>query len=107
MGLVNGGGTNPQQIIQMVQVGLIQYRSAMYVAEQLNGWASAVSISDLTAAPPDGPGMMQSDAQALLSAVADMWGHSQLYQTGTDPRDVPANYDYGQSQRLVIGPRLN
>lgn len=107
MGLINGGNTPPSQIIAMVQVGLIQYRAAMAVAEQLYGWSQAVSVSDLTAAPPDGPGMVQSDAEAILSACADAWGHAQLYQTGTDPRSVPANYNYGASQKRVIGPRMN
>jgi len=101
----NAGSSNGQVIINDVRVVLTQIRSAMTAARNLNGFSSAVSLADLTAAPPGGPGMDPGDAQALLSACADANGLSLLYDTGTDPRNVPAGYVYGASQKIVLGSR--
>ena len=106
MAIVGGGNMAPMTVIQMFQVTLIQIKDAMNAAQSLGQWAQGVSLDDLTAEPPVGPGMDEANAQALLSAAADAWGHAQLWFNGNDPRNVPAGYNYGQSQRLVIGPRL-
>lgn len=105
--MFNAENTTPQQIIAMVQVPLLQIREAMRAAWNLHDWAAGVSLADLTALPPDGPGMDPLDAQAVLDACADAYGHMMRYDTGTDPRpNVPADYNYGASQKRVIGPRI-
>jgi hypothetical protein len=101
----NGANQNANVIITQVQTALAQIRAAMNAAANLNGWASGIALTDLTAASPDGPGMADADAQALLSACADAYGLSLLYTTGTDPRNVATGYNYGASQRLVLGSR--
>jgi hypothetical protein len=105
MTLFNAANANPQQMISQVQMALVQIRSAMETAQELGGWGAATALADLTAQPPDGPGMPTADAQAILSACADAEGLSLLYNTGTDPRDVSPGYVYGASQKIVIGPR--
>lgn len=105
MTMFNGSNASPQAIIGQVQSALAQIRAAVPVAEALNGWASGVALDDLTAQPPDGPGLPEADAQAILSACADAWGWVQLYNTGTDSRNPGPGYVYGASQRIVIGPR--
>lgn len=103
--MFNAANNPSGNIIAQVQVVLIQIRDAMQAAESLQGWQSGVALADLTAQLPDGPGMSAPDAQALLSACADAGGLAQLYNTGTDTRNPPANYNYGLSQKIVIGPR--
>lgn len=113
--MFNGSNQNPAAIIAQVQVTLLQIRDAMNAATALGEWGAGVSLDELTAPPapvdgsgdggPYGPGMNSGDAQAVLSACADAAGLASLYNTGTDPRNPPAGYNYGASQRLVIGPR--
>jgi hypothetical protein len=104
--MFNVAGQNSQSIIQQLQLNLMQIRDANTTAAQyLHDFGLEISLADLTAPLPDGPGMPQADAQALLNACADAYGHALLYQTGTDPRNVPAGYVYGASQKLVIGAR--
>jgi soluble lytic murein transglycosylase-like protein len=105
--MFNAGNTSPQSVISQVQQGLAQIRSAMQTAEALHDWAAAVAQADLTNPPPAGLGMPAADAQAILSACADAYGHFLLYSTGTDPRNPPAGYVYGASQKLVIGSRTS
>lgn len=99
--MFNSANLQPGQVIERVSQSLVVVRNAMNVADNLYAWSSGISPGDL-----EGIGMAAGDAQALLSACADTWGHAQLYRTGTDPRNPPANYNYGASQRLIIGPRL-
>jgi hypothetical protein len=106
MAIFNAQNASAAQIIAQVQVALAQFRSGLAIAGSLYGWSSGVALDDLTAAPPDGPGMAQADAQDLLSAIADANGLLQLFLTGTDPRNPGAGYNYGASVRLVIGPRM-
>jgi hypothetical protein len=101
----NAGSSNGQVIINNVVTALAQVRGAMTAARYLHDFSSAVSLADLTAVAPDGPGLDPATAQAILSACADAYGHSLLYDTGTDPRNVPAGYVYGASQKLVLGSR--
>lgn len=103
--MFNAANTNATVLIQQVQVHLLQIREAMKAAEALHDFADGLTVEDLTAPSPDGPGMNQQDAQALLEACADAWGHAELYRTGTDPRKPPAGYSYGTTQKRVIGPR--
>lgn len=103
--MFNASNTTPQSIINQVQLGLSDIRNAMQSARVLHDWSSGIALADLTAAPPDGPGMVQADAQAVLNACADAFGFSQLYDTGTDPRNPGAGYVYGASQKIVLGPR--
>lgn len=105
MTLFNAANANPQQIISQVQLALVQIRNAMETAQELGGWGAGTALDDLTAQPPDGPGLPDADAQAILSACADANGLSLLYGTGTDPRNVSPGYVYGASQKTVIGPR--
>jgi len=103
--MFNAENASAEVIIQQVQGALIQIRDAQTAAQYLRDFSAAVSLSDLTAAPPNGPGMSTATAQAILSACADAWGHAQLYQAGTDPRNPGAGYVYGASQKLVISSR--
>lgn len=103
--MFNGASVNGQVIVNNVTTALAQIRSAMTAARYLHDFSSAISLNDLTAVPPDGPGLDSATAQALLSACADAYGFSQLYDTGTDPRNPPAGYVYGASQKLVLGSR--
>lgn len=103
--MFNPVGSSPQMIVQQVQQALAQVRDAMTAAQYLHDFTGSVSLADLTALPPDGPGMDQPTAQAILSAGADAYGHMLLYQTGTDPRNPPAGYVYGASQKIVLGSR--
>lgn len=103
--MFNAANASGQVIISNVQAALAQIRSAMTAAKYLNDFSSAVSLADLTAPAPDGPGLDSATAQAILSACADAYGHSLLYQAGTDPRNVPAGYVYGASQKLVLASR--
>jgi hypothetical protein len=107
MTMFNAANANPQTIVSQVQAALVQIRSAMLTAQALYGWSSGTAMGDLTAAPPNGPGLPPADAQAVLSACADAYGLSLLYTTGTDPRNPGAGYVYGASQKIVIGPRMN
>lgn len=100
--MFNASNTNPGMIIQQVQAYLMQIRDGMTAAQYLHDFTSAISLTDLTTPPPDGPGMIQADAQGILDAAADAWGHMQLYQTGTDDRHPPVGYAYGASQKRVI-----
>jgi len=106
MAVFNAQNASAAQIITQVQVALAQFRTALQVAGSLYGWSAGVALNDLTAAPPDGPGMAQADAQDLLSAIADANGLLALFTTGTDPRNPGAGYNYGASVRRVIGPRV-
>ena len=105
--MFNASNVNTQNIINQVQQALVQIRAAMAIAEALYGWSSGVALSDLTTPPPNGPGIPQADAQAILSACADANGLALLYNTGTDPRNPGAGYVYGASQKIVIGPRVS
>jgi hypothetical protein len=105
--MFNGANSNAASIISQVQQALLQIRKATELGLELYGWSSAIALSDLTAAPPNGPGMPLADAQAILSACADAYGYSMLYSTGTDPRNPGAGYPYGASQKIVIGPRTS
>lgn len=107
MTLFNAANANAATLVYQVQQALAQIRSAMQTAEALHDWSAGTALADLTAAAPDGPGMPQADAQAILSACADAYGLSQLYNTGTDPRNPGAGYVYGASQKIVIGPKVN
>lgn len=106
MALFNAENTNDAQVIQQVQMALIQIRDAMDVAVNIHDFAAAISLSDLTDPPPTGVGMNPDTAQTLLSACADAWGMCQVYNTGVDDRHPPVDYNYGASQKLVIGWRL-
>lgn len=104
--MFNAANVNGQLIINNVQALLAQIRDAnTSKAQYLHDFQAEVSLADLTAVPPDGPGLDSATAQALLSACADAWGHAQLYQTGTDSRNPGAGYVYGASQKLVLSSR--
>jgi len=102
--MFNAENASALSIIQAVQQALTQYRAAMDIAQHLRDFQAGVSLADLTAAPPAGPGMSTATAQSILDSCADAWGHAQLYQSGTDPRNPAANYVYGASIKLVLGP---
>lgn len=106
MTMFNAANANGNMIIQQVQAILAQIRDAMAAAEYLSDFQNAVALGDLTAAPPNGPGMDSTTAQDLLSACADAYGHSLLYQTGTDPRNPGAGYVYGASQKIVLSTKI-
>lgn len=103
--MFNAVNASSQGIINQVQQVLVSVRDAMDDASRLYAWSSAIALTDLTAVPPDGPGMPEADAQAILNACADAWGLYCLYNTGTDTRNPGAGYNYGASQKIVIGPR--
>jgi hypothetical protein len=99
----NAENSNSGLIVGQVQQALAQIRAAQELAQHLRDFTESVSFTELTTAPPDGPGMSAETAQGILDACADAWGHAQLYQTGTDPRGVAAGYVYGASQKRVLG----
>ncbi len=106
--MFNAPNMSAGALISQVQTTLLGIRNAMDAAEDLYKWSSAVSAADLTAAPPDGPGMRQEDAEALLSACADAHALADYYNVGVPPATYPQpalGYTYGASQRRVIGPR--
>lgn len=98
--------TPADQIIAQVARGLMLIRAAQHVAEDLHGWQAAVSVADLTAAPPDGPGMRPEDASDVLSACADMFGLSELYMRGETTQTFPPGYIFGAAARRVISSRV-
>lgn len=99
--MFNAENSNGALIVQRVQQALAEIRDAQVTAKFLHDWSSAIALTDLT----DPPLSMNPDtAQALLSGIADAYGLSLLYDTGTDPRNVPAGYVYGASQKIVLGP---
>ena len=106
MPIFNASGTQASSLIGQVQTALASFRSGIEAATDLYGWSSGVSLPDLTAAPPDGPGLEETDAQDILSACADANGLLSLFLTGADPRNPPAGYNYGNSIRRVLGPRM-
>jgi hypothetical protein len=89
-------------LVQAVQSRLVTLRNALDAAVQLQGWASAVAVTDL-----EGIGFTAADAQALLSAIADANALAQIYLTGLPPSTYPqpaSAYVYAASQRAIIGP---
>lgn len=114
MTLFNAAGTSSQAIVSQVTQTLTAIRSAMDAARDLHAWSSGIADTDLTAAPPDGPGMALADADALLSACADAYALACYYGDGSDTDGLPPGsypqppsaYAYGASQRRVIGPRM-
>lgn len=103
MTIFNSGQLNSGVIAGNVQRKLIVLRDALDDVQQLAGWASGVSGSDLQAI-----GFSASDATTLLSAIADANALAQIYETGLPPNTYPqpaSAYVYAGSQRQVIGPQ--
>jgi hypothetical protein len=95
--------------IQAIQVSgtaigkLVALREAFIEIGKLYAWTSSIAASDLVAL-----GMTLSDANMILSAVADANAQWQMYNTGLPPATYPqppSAYVYGQSQRALIGPQ--
>jgi len=99
--MFNAQYTQPGQLIGQVQQGLMAMRAAMAAVSDMYAWSSGVSSAELVAC-----GLPQADADALLSAIADAHGIAMIFNTGSDPRNPPANYVYGASVRRVIGARV-
>lgn len=94
-----------QEIVSNAQTILLNLRRSLKAAEDFQRWLSGLAVTDLTASP--GPAMSTNDAQDIMNAMADANGLAQLYRTGTDPRTLPAGYNYGTSQVNVLGPELS
>ena len=104
MTLFNQTGNSSASIINQVQMGLVQLRNAFGVVGEMQKWADGVTQDDLV-----GLGMSTADAAGVLSAIADANAMKQIYDTGQAPDTYPqvsAPYVYGDSQRRVIGPRI-
>jgi hypothetical protein len=100
--IFNVQAVQPAALVQAVQSRLVTLRNALDAATQLQGWASGVAVTDL-----EGIGFTASDAQALLSAIADANALAQIYLTGLPPSTYPqpaSAYVYAASQRAIIGP---
>lgn len=97
------GSITQAQVTQVVTQRLYALQQALDAVQDLHGWSSGVSESDLVAA-----GFTAADATAILSAVNDANALAQIYATGLPPSTYPqpaGAYVYAASQRQVIGPQ--
>lgn len=96
-------GLTQGQVLANIQNRLSALRQALEDVENLYGWSSGVSAADL-----EGIGFSPSDANSILSAIADANAVGQIYATGQPPSTYPqaaSAYVYAASQRQVIGPQ--
>jgi hypothetical protein len=108
MAMFNITPNGAQVLIQQAVLALTQFRNGINAVEDAYKWSSGVSEADLMAQPPDGLGMSQANADALLSALADAHAVAEYFNTGLPPGTYPqppSGYVYGASVRRVIGPR--
>jgi hypothetical protein len=104
MGIFNisaGAGVNSTTIGSVVTAKLVALRTALEAVNDLQGWASGVAVTDL-----EGIGFSDTDASALLSAIADAGALYSIYATGQPPDTYPqaaSAYVYAASQRQVMG----
>ena len=109
--MFNAPNLSAAQIINMVQQLLLKHRTGIEALVELHTYTAGISKSDLMTAPPDGPGMRDEDAQAILDAAADGWGEAQMYLgpesggTGVVNGKYEDGYVLGAAQQRVIGPR--
>lgn len=100
-----GTGISAQYIINNAQAKLSALRNALEACENMHQWLAGVALADLEAAPLS---FTASDAQAILTALADADALYQIYLSGQAPATYPqvtgTPYPYGASQRAVIGP---
>lgn len=103
MTLFDQGNVNPSAIIANAQGKLISLRKALEDCHDLFRWSSGTALTDLEAI-----GFNASDAQTVLTAIADANALYVLYNTGLPPSTYPqpsSSYQYAASQSLVIGPQ--
>lgn len=110
MAVFNAQGMTAQALINHVGSKLLEHRKALAALAELYKWSSGVSSADLTALPPDGPGMKAADADSLLAAIADARAEYLVHTTGQAPATYPqvtgTPYTFENSQNRVIGPLL-
>jgi len=97
-------GITEQYVVNNAQSKLAALRDALEACEDFYLWLSAMSASDLEAAPVS---MDSVSAGAVFSAFADANALYQYYVAGLPPGSYPqpaSTYVYGASQRVVIGP---
>lgn len=96
-------GLTQAQVLASIQAKLLNLRNALADVQDLYGWSSGLAVSDL-----EGIGFDASDAQEILSAIADANALADIYTTGQPPASYPqaaSAYVYATSQRQVIGPQ--
>lgn len=96
-------GITQQAVLGNVQSRLFALRNDLEAVRDLYNWSAAITASDL-----QGLGFTSSDANAILSAIADANAVAQLYATGLPPESYPqpaSTYVYATSQQSVIGPQ--
>lgn len=97
-------GLTQAQVLASIQAKLLNLRNALEDVQDLYGWSSGISASDLET----GLQFSAADAAAILSAISDANAVAQIYETGLPPGTYPqpaSAYVYAASQRQVIGPQ--
>jgi hypothetical protein len=79
-------------------------RQGMHDAADFQSWLAGQDDADLTAAPPDGPGLSEGTVEILRAAFADLEDLVIKVNGGTGDGNHPAPYDYTQNTKKVIGP---
>lgn len=103
MPVFNPTANNSGVIAGNVQQKLQVLRNALESCNDLFRWSSALSSADLEAV-----GFSATDAQSLLTAVADANALYVLFNTGLPPSTYPqppSAYIYATSQAVVTGPQ--
>jgi hypothetical protein len=87
-------------ITQYVQNRLLALKTAINEVYDLEQWMTGVSLSDLETA-----GFSPADAQALKTACADAAAFWNLYNNQNLPGGYTLPYNFGASQRAILGPQ--
>lgn len=97
MAAFTGDGKTAASITNAVQIQLGALRTALERCQDIYRWTSGLGLPDLEAI-----GFTASDAQDILSAVADANSLAVLYYGGTFGGSLP--YNFSASQAAVLGP---
>jgi hypothetical protein len=93
-------GLTQGQITANAQQVFKNLRDALECCQDLYAWLSAQSTDDL-----EGLGYAAADVATLQAAAADANAVASLYNGVALPSSYTLPYDFGASQRQVIGPQ--
>ena len=103
--MFTAGNLDFNTVVVNTQFKLKQLRQALADIQELHDWSSAVSASDLQSIGAADA----TQANALLSAIADAAALATINATGQAPSTYPqvsgTPYVFAASQRQVIGPQ--